>query len=273
MFGWTAASLETNGIHMHYLRTGGSKPAVVLLHGLAGGGACWEHLARALAEEYDVLMPDARGHGGSSAPRDGYRYEDHAADLAGLIEGLGLAAPVLLGHSMGGMTATLVASRAGRALGGLVLADPTFLSLEAQHAVHQGDAAAQHRRLLDTPKEVALAQARARHPHRSLELLDVLVEARRQTSPAAYEVLTPPSPEYRPLVGSIRVPTLLVIGGQGALVSAEEARALQAIHPQLAVEQLAEAGHGLVYDQPERFAAIVRSFLRPLAALRPDADG
>jgi pimeloyl-ACP methyl ester carboxylesterase len=62
-------------------------------------------LARAFEAEFDVVMPDARGHGNSSTPLNGYRYEDHARDVVGLIQGLGLAAPVLLGHSMGGMTA------------------------------------------------------------------------------------------------------------------------------------------------------------------------
>ncbi len=52
---------DANGINIHYLRTGGSKPPLVLLHGLTGSGACWSPLARALEGEYDVMMPDARG--------------------------------------------------------------------------------------------------------------------------------------------------------------------------------------------------------------------
>ena len=39
---------------------------------------CWTPLARALEGEYDVVIPDARGHGNSSTPLHGYRYEDHA---------------------------------------------------------------------------------------------------------------------------------------------------------------------------------------------------
>lgn len=124
MSNWTSAVCQTNGINIHYLRTGGSKPPVVLLHGLAANGACWSPLARALEAEFDVVMPDARGHGHSTAPLDGYRYEDHAGDVMGLIQALGLVTPVLLGHSMGGMTAAVVASQIGAALGGVILADP-----------------------------------------------------------------------------------------------------------------------------------------------------
>lgn len=57
-----------------------------MLHGLTANGACWAAVAHALEEDYDVIMPDARGHGKSSAPDDGYRYEDHANDVVGLIE-------------------------------------------------------------------------------------------------------------------------------------------------------------------------------------------
>jgi N-formylmaleamate deformylase len=63
---WISEVCETNGIRIHYLRTGGAKPPVVLLHGLMGSGACWTSLARALEGEFDVVMPDARGHGGST---------------------------------------------------------------------------------------------------------------------------------------------------------------------------------------------------------------
>src|SRR5580692_11319410 len=109
MTSWIGAVCETNGIGTHYLRTGGAKPSVVLLHGLMGNGACWTHLARSLEGEFDVVMPDARGHGGSSAPLHGYRYDDLASDVVGLLRGLKLSRPVLLGHSMGGMTAAVVA--------------------------------------------------------------------------------------------------------------------------------------------------------------------
>jgi pimeloyl-ACP methyl ester carboxylesterase len=146
---------KANGIHIHYLRTGGCKPPLVLLHGLTGSGACWIPLARALEGEYDVLMPDARGHGNS---RRGCKPE--------------------------------------------------------------------HMRLT---------------------------------------FFTPPNPEYYELVGTIYVPILLVIGDNG-VVSLETARELQNLNPRLRVEPIQDAGHGLPYDQPNRFEAVVRSFLRSVAA-------
>ncbi len=175
---WISGICEMNGIDLHYLRTGGDKRPVVLLHGLTGSGACWTPLARMLEGEFDLVMPDARGHGGSSTPHHGYRYEDHAADVVGLIRGLELSRPVLLGHSMGGMTAAVVASRAEGVVRGVVLVDPTFLSPERQREVRDGDVAERHRRTLGLQRSELVAELRARHPLRSPEMVELLAEAR-----------------------------------------------------------------------------------------------
>ncbi len=262
---WTTADCDVNGVRIHYLRTGGDKPPVVLLHGLTGSGACWTPLARALEAEFDVVMPDARGHGSSSTPPTGYRYEDYAGDVLGLIQALELDAPVLLGHSMGGMTATVVASQMGAALRGLILADPTFLSPEDQREVYASDAVEQQCRLLSSDREDVLAQARARHPHRSPEIIELVTDARLNTRLETFEVLTPPNPDYRALVSAIHIPSLLVIADHG-VVSLDTAHELQALNPGLRVEQIQGASHGLHYDQPERFEAVVKAFLKSLDA-------
>lgn len=264
MTNWTSGVCEANGIKIHYLRTGGCKPPLVLLHGLTGSGACWTPLARALQSEYDVVMPDARGHGNSSTPLNRCSYEDHAGDIVGLIQGLGLEAPVLLGHSMGGMTAAVVASQLATALRGVILADPTFLSSQRQREVHESDVVEQHLRLLSSSKNDVMAQLRLRHPHRSSEFIELLAEARLQTRIHAFDVLTPPNPESRELVSGIAVPILLVVADNG-VVPLEMARELQILNPRLRVEQLRDVGLGLPYDQPDRFEAVVRSFLRSVA--------
>ena len=258
---WTRGDCETNGIRVRFLRTGGDKPPIVLLHGLIGSGACWAPLARALEDELDVVMPDARGHGGSSAPERGYGYDDLASDVVGLVRGLELARPVVLGHSMGGMTAAVVASRRALNLRGLVLVDPTFLSPERQREVHESDVAEEHRRMLGLTKSDLVAEARARHPRRSREILELQAEARLATSPSAFEVLTPPSPVYREVVRAIDVATLLVIG-DSPVVTLEMATELRTLNSRVRIEQVEHAGHGLPFDQPERLGEVVLSFLR-----------
>lgn len=267
---WTDGHCRANGINLHYLRTGGDKPAVLMLHGLMGSGACWTPLARTLADDYDVVMPDARGHGQSGAPPSGYGYEDQARDVIGLIAGLGLSAPILVGHSMGGMTAAVVASTAGRTIRGLALLDPTFLDPPRQQEVFESEVMAQHRQLLARDANEVLVELRSRHPDRARELVGLLADARLQTSIHAFQVLTPPNPDYRQLLRTIEVPILMLVGDAG-VVSRDTATGLQRIHPQLQVEPIPNAGHGIHYDQPERVAAVLRSFLD--SAARSSNDG
>lgn len=263
---WDTAICETNGINIHYTRTGGNKPPLILLHGLMTNGLCWSDLAHVLEKEYDVIMPDARGHGNSSVPDFGYRYEDHANDVAGLINALKLQTPILLGHSMGGMTAAVVASRKPNLLSGLVLADPTFLSPKVQREVRDSDVAEQHRQILNMSLDEVIADARNRHPNRLGETLEMFARARLQTSMAAFDVLTPPNPDYKKLVSAIDVPSLIVFGDKG-VVSSVVVKELQHLNPRLQAEQIREAGHSVNLDQPERFAAVVESFIRSIGTI------
>ncbi len=261
---WVTGRCKANGIEIHYLRTGGDKPSVVLVHGLTADGACWTPLARLLEHEYDVVMPDARGHGRSDAPADGYRYDVLAADVAGLMEALGLAAPVLLGHSMGGMTAAVVASRTPRRLRGLILVDPTFLTPQRQREVYESDAADQHRRTLGRTREELTADLGRRHGRRSSEMVDLVARARLRTDVRTFDILTPPNPDFRQLVRDLTVPSLLVVGdvAAGAVVSPELAADLARLNPSLKIESIPGAGHGIPHDHPERLAAVVRAWLQ-----------
>jgi pimeloyl-ACP methyl ester carboxylesterase len=264
--GWTTGNCNVNGIDIHYQRTGGDYPPIVALHGLLGSGACLAPLASTLEDGFDVVLPDARGHGKSSAPAKGYLYRDLAGDVVELIERLNLDAPILLGHSMGGMTAAVAAGQLGAAVSGVILVDPTFISPEWQREVFESDIAEEHRRSLASSRSDLLAQARFRNQCRSAEIMEWLVDARLQTSMSAFEVLTPPNPDYHELIRSIRAPTLLVIGGKG-IVSLDTARELQELNPLLRYELIPDGGHGLPYDQPERLGAGIMAFLRSLPAL------
>ncbi|MBS0352033.1 MAG: alpha/beta hydrolase [Proteobacteria bacterium] len=260
MANWNTAICKINGINLHYTRTGGNKPPLILLHGLITSGACWTPVAKALEIEYDVIMPDARGHGKSSKPDHGYQYQDHANDVVGLIEMLALSSPIVIGHSMGGMTAALVAGHMQKLLCGLIMVDPPFLSLEVQREVYASDVCEQHRQLLNKTSDEILAAARKRHPHRSLDILKLLTEARHQTSISAFQVLRPPYPEYKNLISAIVVPSLLVICEKG-IVTLPMAEELRSFNPRLQIEKIPGVGHGLHYDQPERFITTVKSFL------------
>ena len=59
MAAWQSSNLEANGWRLHYTRTGGDKPPVVLAHGFSDDGLCWTPVAEALASEYDLIMVDS----------------------------------------------------------------------------------------------------------------------------------------------------------------------------------------------------------------------
>jgi N-formylmaleamate deformylase len=126
---WQSSYVLTNGIRLHCWRTGtGDKVPVVLSHGATDNGLCWSRTARALAADYDIIMVDARGHGLSDQPATDYGPRQSGADLAGLITGLGLERPHLVGHSMGGeISANCVADFPGLARS-LVVLDSGFIS-------------------------------------------------------------------------------------------------------------------------------------------------
>lgn len=212
-------------------------------------------------------MPDARGHGQSSAPPHGYLYHDLAKDVVGLIEWLGVDDPVILGHSMGGMTAAVAACQLGAAIRPVIFADPTFISPEWQREVYESNVSEQHRHLLKSTKDALLTDLRLRHPHRSSQLIECMADARLATKVSAFEVLMPPNPDYRKLVSHIRVPILSVTGDKG-VVSMETAKDLQTLNHRLRHEQIPGSGHGLPYDQPDSLAVAVQSFLESIAPSR-----
>lgn len=261
---WMTEVYQTNGINIHYLRTGGKKRPIVLLHGLMTSSACWTPLARTLEEDYDIIMPDARGHGNSSAPDQGYSYDHLATDVLNLIEALHLDSAVLLGHSMGGMIAAVAASRNPKWLKGLILTDPTFLTLKWQQEVYESDVLAKHLHILNRPKEEFLGEIRMRQSHRSPEIVELLAEARLQTSIHAFEILKPPNPDYIELIKALHIPSLLIIGGVNSVVSPVMATELAKLNPYLKIAEIPEAGHGIPYDQPEHFSTTVKAFLRSL---------
>lgn len=106
-----------------------------------------------------------------------------------------------------------------------------------------------------------MAETKSRHIHRSSELIELFVQARFQTSIHAFEVLKPPSPDYMQLIEGIAIPSLLIIGGDGGVVSPLVAEELANLNKCLKIVQIAEAGHAIPFDQPERFSAVVKAFL------------
>lgn len=121
---WASGFVETNGVRLHYLRSGDAMPPIVLAHGGLEDARCWSPTAEALATNHDVIAIDARGHGRSDAPPDGYDLITQTEDLAGAIVALELEQPALVGHSLGAEAALVLAGIHPESLGAIVLEDP-----------------------------------------------------------------------------------------------------------------------------------------------------
>ena len=126
--GWTRGWVLANGIRIHYYRAPApGKPALVLAHGSSDDGQCWFALARELEGRYDLILPDARGHGLSDPPSKDDPPDAQVEDLAALIRELGLNKPLLMGHSMGASSAAWLAAKHPDLLGAVILEDPGLL--------------------------------------------------------------------------------------------------------------------------------------------------
>lgn len=122
--GWTDGYVMANGIRIHYWRTGGAKPPLLMAHGSSDDGLCWTNLARELVNDFDVILWDARGHGLSDPPRAGDAPDAMVEDMAGLIRELKLVKPVIMGHSMGSATAAWFAAKYPGVPRAVILEDP-----------------------------------------------------------------------------------------------------------------------------------------------------
>ncbi len=127
MSNWCDGYVNSNGLKIHYYRTGGDKPKVIFNHGAGDDGLCWTHVVKEIKNDYDVIMTDARGHGKTDSGKGDYSTAQRVADLAGLIQVLGLDRPVIGGHSVGADTAMNFAAVHPDMTRGIFLEDPPII--------------------------------------------------------------------------------------------------------------------------------------------------
>ena len=267
---WQSGKIEVNGLTLHYTRTGGDKPPVVLAHGFSDDGLCWTPAAELLAADYDIIMVDARGHGRSDGPEQGYGSAEHAADLAGLIEALQLKRPAVLGHSMGAATALVLAGLYPDLPRAILLEDPPPWWMPPDPADSGGP-----RNFGDwiiglkrQTHEEMIAQQRAQAPNWSEAELGPWAEAKLRLS---FNVLN--RGQNRPVdwpgtVKQIACPALLLTADpeMGAIVPPESAATLQEMLPQVQVVNIPGAGHNIRREQFEPYMAAIKTFLAETAA-------
>ena len=93
-----------NGVDLAYVRRGQGTP-LVLIHGYPLDHSIWDDVLPLLEDSFTLIVPDLRGFGVSSGGTEPYGMDDYAADLAALLDQLGIDQAALAGHSMGGYVA------------------------------------------------------------------------------------------------------------------------------------------------------------------------
>jgi len=94
-----------------FVRSGGSGPVVVLIHGYTDTGDMWGPLAAELDKTHTVIVPDLRGLGRSSRPAGGYDKKTEAADIRAVVKALGYDRAAVVGHDIGNMVAYAYAAQ------------------------------------------------------------------------------------------------------------------------------------------------------------------
>jgi pimeloyl-ACP methyl ester carboxylesterase len=261
---WERGTVNANGVQLQYYRTG-SGPPIVMAHGYYENGRTWGRLARDLATDYEVVTYDARGHGQSDAPEDGYGVDDRVADLIGLVDELGLSEPILYGHSMGGSTAAWAATEHAEPLRGLVLEDPAGLHGEPEIGPEERVSIVEDR--IADWQELSLSEIAAEHTEYGEDLAHRIAQARTECQPEIAAIQREGFPPLAEAFEDITCPTLVLKSDE----SEDDRAATRAVTDRLSDGRLVhvdEAGHYVVWSQYEDTITQVESFLDRL-----DADG
>jgi N-formylmaleamate deformylase len=262
-------TITANGIQIHYERTGGDKPPVVLLHGITDSGQCWPRLVAALKDQYDLIGLDARAHGLSDAPPSGYTYENMATDVAGVIAGLELVKPAAIGHSMGAMTAGVLGALFPDIPARMVLEDPPWREKPRSQPEREADAKerrdliiARHSMTMDE----MIAESYTHQPTSKLWDKSEFApwsEAKKHVNEAIVQLTLNAPPLWRNFVPRITCPTLLITSdpAKGGIVTPAVAAQVAALNPKISIVTIPEAGHNIRREAFDHYLAAVRTFL------------
>jgi pimeloyl-ACP methyl ester carboxylesterase len=125
--------IELEGAILHYERNGSSGRAIVLVHGATGGAEDWQGQVRDLGDEFDVVALDLRCHGRSTGAPETCSIEPLADDVNEVVDRLGLAPAVIVGHSVGSRVVIEAVARRPESYAGLVLLDGSWVEREPRN--------------------------------------------------------------------------------------------------------------------------------------------
>lgn len=236
-------------------------PGLLIVHGLYGSARNWGVIAKRLSDSRQVVAVDMRNHG-LSPWRDTHSYPDMADDLAQVLEGLDGPFDVL-GHSMGGKAAMVLALTRPDLVNRLIVADIAPVAyghsqiqfIEAMKAVdldkveRRSDAAEQLKQVVDDPTLITFFTQSLDVKEKKWRLnLDVLARE------------MPRILSFPEVAGQFDKPTLFLSGANSDYVKREYREGIKALFPQAQFAKIPGAGHWLHAEKPREFEAAVRTW-------------
>lgn len=256
-----------NGIRLSYHQRGsGNRPVLLFIHGFPMDHRLWTAQLRGLAPHARVIAPDLRGHGRSTVTPPPLTMEQHADDLAALLDHLDVERAVVGGLSMGGYVAFALWRRHRDRVRALVLADtraePDTVAARlgrdaAALRVQELGAAAHAEEML--PK--LLAPANLAVPRRVSAARSMMAAQPVAGIVGALAGLRD-RPDSRLTLATITVPTLILVGEADTLTPPSDAAVMAAAIPTARVVTISGAGHLSPLENPRAFNAALRDFIR-----------
>jgi len=249
----------------------GGAPPALLLHGIGNYGRVWDLVADSVAGRLRLVAPDARGHGMSVTPAEGFAPEEFVADALSVMDALGLDRPVVVGHSMGGAHALVLAALHPEKVRALVLVDvgPEIGREGGERArrlsLGRPDRFADERAALAYLRETSPGYSDAVYANRIAHAFardaDGLVW--RSSKDALTRILSGPDrrDEAWRALGLLAMPVLVVRGTRSESLRAETfTRMLETIPDARGLEL--EAGHNVQLDRPRELADAIVALAR-----------
>jgi N-formylmaleamate deformylase len=276
---WSDGYLTANNLKIHYYRTGGDKLPVVINHGAGDDGLCFTHVVKELEQDYDVIMPDARGHGKSGSGKGDYSTSQRVEDLAGLIRSLKLERPIVGGHSLGAETSMHMAAQYPELTRGIFLEDPPIFmpgekfDLPADQGGQTikpeeiGKMMAKYMRMMKImPKFIGEGMARKASPTYPDDEIKPWIDSKKRVSSDFLNSLARmPLNISDPfaVIEKISVPTILFIGDREkmSIVSVECAEEAARINPLVKVIHLEGASHDIRRTRFDGYLPALQQFL------------
>jgi pimeloyl-ACP methyl ester carboxylesterase len=265
---------DTDLVVRRHGRRPNEAPTMVFVHGLTDSGEGWARAVEHWQDTYSILTLDQRGHGESprftdeqlDQQQDTHPGDVMVDDLVSILEQLG-SAPVVVGHSLGAAVALATAVRRPDLTRALVLEDPAALAEgEEQRSPEngQGMLAGLEESLAAHGDDELVAVRKRQHPHWPDSELLPTGRAEQQVDRgylAAGDLK--PSQTLPELVKELMMPALLVTGDQdGVLIDDATQRVIDEVaNPNIEVVRVADAGHCVRRDQPDRFYELVDGWL------------